>query len=431
MPTPRTVNDIIPPSRRRRIEPDAPEAPREPAPVMEDMHVDMPPPPETPPPLRPLPPMHPAPRRRFPWGTALIAILVVLASVAALWLFSGASVSITPKTQSGSVSQEYTATPDGGDLPFRVVSTEKIASKSVPAESTVNANDAAEGTITVYNTSATPQRFVKNTRFESPNGLIYRARDAINVPAGSASSPGTTKVAVFAETGGEQYNIAPTDFTLPGLDGTPEGKQVYGKSTESFVGGFLGNRPSVSEATATRERVALQAELPAAVLDGLREATPEGYVLIPGSENVLYSPLPDAPDGSGGVYVRHKATATAAVFPADALSRAVAQVIIGQGYAGQPVQLTNVDQLRVTPKAPVSAADPFEFTLSGTGSIVWEVDPNKIAGQVSGKTRDAARVLISGLPEIGEGVITLRPFWAGTLPEDPTEIKVTVVAPKQ
>ncbi len=384
--------------------------------------------PTNPPPMRPLPPMSPPPRRRFPWGTAIIALVVVLASLGALWLFSGASVSITPATASGSVNQEFTANPDSGDLPFRVVSTEKIASKSVPAESTVNANDAAEGTITVYNTSSSPQRFVKNTRFESPSGLIFRARDAINVPAGSATSPGTTKVSVFAETGGEQYNIAATDFSLPGLDGTPEAKLVYGKSTEAFVGGFLGNRPSVSEATATRERAILQAELPAAVLDGLREATPEGYVIVPGSENVLYSPLPDAPDGSGGVYVRHKASATAAIFPADALARAVAQVVIGQGYAGQPVKLANVDQLRVTPKAPVSATDPFEFTLSGTGSVVWEVDPTKIAGSVAGKTREAARVLISGLPEVGTGTITLRPFWSGTLPEDPEEIEVTVKA---
>jgi len=424
MPTPRTVNDIIPPSRRKKAASDAPQA----LPEIEDV---TPEPPPVEPPMRPLPPA-PAPlspRRKFPWGTAVVALVVVLASVGALMLFSGAKVEIHPKVATGSVSGEYTASATGGDLPFKVVTAEKIASKSVAAESTVNANDAAQGMITVYNASEKPQRFVKNTRFESPQGLIYKAVDAVSVPAGTASAPGTVKIAVYAETGGEKYNIGPTDFSVPGLSGTPEAKLVYGKSTEAFVGGFLGNRPSVSEATASRERAGLTTALQSGIQDALRAQVPEGYVLVPGTETVSYSPLPDAPDGKGGVEVRQKASATAAAFPEDAFARAVAQAIIGQGYAGQPVRLMGVDQLRATPSAPVSATEDFSFTLSGTGSIVWIADPEKIAGSVAGKTRDAARVLISGLPEVESGTITLKPFWKGSLPDDPEEIQVTVVEP--
>lgn len=430
MPTPRTVNDIIPPSRRRKAaaaeaaEPMEPAAP--PPPAMDDM------PPMTPPPADPPVSMHApySPRRKFPWGTGIVALVVILASVGALWAFSGAKVEITPRVDTGAVSGEFTATPESGELPYRIVSAEKIASKSVAAESTVNANDAAQGSITVYNTSATPQRFVKNTRFQSPQGLVFRAQDAVNIPAGSASSPGSVKVAVYAETGGEKYNIAPTDFTLPGLEGSEEFKQVYGKSTEAFVGGFLGNRPSVSEATATRERAGLESALQGEIQEALRAAAPEGYLLVPGSEVVTYAPLPDAPDGNGGVEVRHRATATAAAFPAEELARAVAQSVIGQSYTGQPVRLEGVEQLRITPVEPLSAADPFVFNLSGTARIVWVVDPSRIASSVAGKTRDSARVMISGLPEVGSGTITLKPFWKGTLPADPEEIEVVLNEPE-
>lgn len=429
MPTPRTVNDIIPPSRRRKMVDAAAPEPVDPVapPVMDDMPPAMPP---NEPPMTTHHSFEPS-RRRFPWGTGAVALVVILASVGALWLFSGAKVEVTPRVDSGTVSAEFTATPESGELPYRVVTAEKIAEKSVAAESTVNANDAAQGTITVYNTSAAPQRFVKNTRFESPQGLIFRAQDAVNIPAGSAGSPGSVKVAVFAETGGEKYNIAPTDFTLPGLEGTVEFKQVYGKSTETFAGGFLGNRPSVSEATATRERQGLESALQSEIQDALRAAAPEGYILVPGSEVVTYAPLPDSPDGKGGVNVRHRATASAAAFPAEEFARAVAQSVIGQGYTGQRVRLENVDQLRITPVEAFTGTDPFVFTLTGAARIVWVVDANRIAASVAGKTRDSARVMISGLPEVGSGTITLKPFWKGTLPSDPEEIEVVVSEPEK
>lgn len=419
MPTPRTVNDIIPPSRRRQMNDVGVQG--------EGTVMDMPatiPPTPAPPPMRPLPVSS---RGGFPWGTALIALVVIASSIGALMLFSGAKVELIPRVVTGQVSAELTATPDSGELPFKMVSAEKIATKSVPAESTVNANDAAEGTITVYNTGSAPQRFVKNTRFESPTGLIFRARDAVNVPAGSAGAPGTVTISVYAETGGEQYNIAPTDFTLPGLKGTPEAALVYGKSTSAFTGGFLGNRPSVSEATATRERSGLQTALASEILTALRAALPAGYVLVPGTETIVYTPMPDAPDGNGGVAVRHKATATAAAFPEEAFSRAIAQRVIGQPYAGQPVRLAGVDQLRATPERAVVGTEPFTFALSGSATVIWEVDPLKVAGSIAGKTKKAAIDVISSLPELEIGTkITLRPFWSSTLPSDPTEIEVVV-----
>lgn len=421
MPTPRTVNDIIPPSRRRQMN----DVTQGESPVMDvPVSPSITPPPVAPPPMRPLPV---TPRGGFPWGTALIALIVITASVGALMLFSGAKVELIPRVVTGQVSTTLTATPDSGELPFKIVSAEQVALKSVPAESTVNANDAAEGSITVYNTGSTPQRFVKNTRFESPTGLIFRARDAVNVPAGSPSAPGTVVISVYAETGGEQYNIAPTDFTLPGLKGTPEAALVYGKSTSAFAGGFLGNRPSVSEATASRERAALQTALSSEILAALRAELPAGYVLVPGTESIVYAPMPDAPDGSGGVAVRHKATASAAAFPEEAFSRAVAQQVIGQPYAGQPVKLAGVDQLRATPEKAVVGTEPFTFALSGSATVIWEVDPEKVAGSIAGKTKKSAIDVISSLPELEVGTtITLRPFWSSTLPSDPSEIEVVV-----
>src|SRR5438045_4158158 len=145
---PRTIDDIIPPSRRRAMGDIVP-----PAPI--DRPVVAPPPPPPPPSAGPTrPPSYPRPRRRFPWGTALVPLIVVIACVGTLYAFAGAKVEVTPNVTTGAVSGSFTATPQSGDLPFSVVTVQKIASESVASQSTVTANDTAQGIVTIYNTQA-------------------------------------------------------------------------------------------------------------------------------------------------------------------------------------------------------------------------------------------------------------------------------------
>src|SRR5581483_4002094 len=98
-------------------------------------------------------------------------------------------------------------------------------------------------------------------------------------------------------------------------------------------------------------------------------------------------------------------------------------------YSGQDVMLGDVSGLKLTPavpSAPVNGEQTFGFNLAGTAKITWKVDPAKIAGAVAGKTRDSAKVALSGFPEVNNAVLVLRPFWESTFPQDPAKITVTV-----
>jgi hypothetical protein len=417
---PRTINDIIPPSRRKAM--------GEPTPIVEPPRMDVP---LTSPPGMP-PPLYGRPRRSFPWGTAAIALVVVLASVGALAYFSSAKVVIDPTTNTGTVSGTYTATPSTGDLPFALVNVQKTASESVPAESTVSANDAAQGTVTIYNTQAKAQPLIKNTRFETPAGLVFRIHDSVTVPAGSGVAPGTLNVTAYADSPGADYNIAPTNFTLPGLSGSPQFAQVYAKSTAPMTGGFTGQRAAVSQTTDDAEHAKLQSTLAGQMAGEVTPKVPSGYVLVPGAIFTTYATLPDAADASGGVSVREQANATAVIFPADALARVVATEVIGNQYTGNPVMLKDVSGLSVktTSSSTPVASSPFTFTLGGTATVVWKVDQTKIAAAVAGKSRTSAQsVLSGGFPEISRATLTLRPFWKSTFPTDASKITVVVNNP--
>jgi hypothetical protein len=345
-----------------------------------------------------------------------------------LYAFSGAKVEITPTRSDAYVTGEFTATVAPSDLQFEVITVEKVATQSVSSESTINANDPAQGTITIYNEQPTSQTLIKNTRFESPEGLIFRIHDSVTIPAGREGAPGTLNVMVYADAGGERYNIGPSDFTVPGLSGSAAFDKVYAKSTTAFSGGFVGERPSVSRETKERVANTLRTALASDLEKGVAEQIPESYLSIPGASFTTYEDLPDAPAAGGDVEVKVRGVTQVVVFPNEQLAKAIAFKTLGT-YSGQPIEIADVSKLTLTPailgQAPIGA-DTFAFTLNGDTSLVWKVDAARVSGAVAGKTRESAQVVLSGFPEVDKAVLILRPFWANSFPSDPEKITVTV-----
>lgn len=418
----RNLNDIIPPSRRRQMETGGAEAyaPQAQAPRPESR--------------RPSSPKQPRTRTRFPFGTAVVALVVTLASAGALYAFSKATVSVTPVVNKTTLTTaDFTADAGGGNLPFIVITVEKVGTKDAKSEGTENVSEAAQGTVVLTNTQAVPQQLIKNTRLESADGHIYRIHDSIAIPASKAGAPGTLSVVVYADAPGEAFNIAATTFRIPGLKGSKAYDQVTGKSSEAMAGGFIGTRPVVAQATKDKEYTAIKESLAADIEKAVAEKVEKGYVLLPGATFISYVALPDAPATGGSVTLSEKAVVTAVIFPEDALAKGIAYQSVGS-YAGQSVTLGATTGLMLTSNtgvAPAPTDQAFSFKLSGDTSVVWQVDAEKVAGAVAGKTRESAQVALAGFPEIDRAHLVLRPFWTNAFPADPGKIQVTVSAPTE
>lgn len=379
------------------------------------------------------PPMAGAPRRKrgLPMGWIIATIVVVIACIGILFAFGGTKVEATPIMKNATVSGEFSATPSAGDLPYQVVSVDTTVAKEVKAEGTETANVPAQGTITIYNAQDKVQELIKNTRFETPEGLIFRIHDSVKVPPGTPTTPGELKATVYADAGGDKYNVGPSAFTLPGLKGGATYDLVYARSTDAMKGGFTGERPSLPQASRDSNYTAMQSGLESQLRTDLAGKVPEGYVLLSGATFLSYEPQPDASGKSDSVNLQLAGSAKGYVFPKEALARAIAFRSLGV-YGGQPVTLETSDALVLTPVngAPAGDTDTFAFTLSGNTDIAWIVDPAEVAGAIAGKSRDAARTILAGFSELAEAKLIVRPFWAGTLPADPAKIEVKVLAPK-
>jgi hypothetical protein len=406
------LNDIIPPSRRKEME-------------SSNQPVDLK--------RGPFSPSEKPGGRTFPHMTLIVVALIVVVSIGALFYFSSTKVEVTPNTVSAAVQGSFTATADSGDLSFKIITAQKIASQPIKGSGTKTVNSSASGTITIYNRQSSVQRLVTNTRFATAAGLIFRINSAVTVPGGSSAKPGSISVKVYADKAGTSYNVAPTSFTIPGFAGTPQANEVYARSTSAMTGGASGSVPVVDAALEAQTRNTLAAALAPDLAASIQAQIPAGYTLLKGAATTTHEALASEPSSTaaGMVDVKEQGTITAVVFPSAALAKAVAASVKGLGYHGESLLFAPTNNLVFAPEGgiPDASAPSFVFTLSGTASLVYTVDPARIATAVSGKTRSAAEVALTNFPEVKRAIIMLRPFWRQTFPQDPASISVVVSNP--
>jgi len=96
------------------------------------------------------------------------------------------------------------------------------------------------GSIDIYNAySSAPQKLVAQTRFETKDGKIFRIQKPVTVPgakmSGSSLIPSSIKVEVVSDGAGEEYQIGPSYFTIPGFENSPKYAGFYAKSAEPMT----------------------------------------------------------------------------------------------------------------------------------------------------------------------------------------------------
>jgi hypothetical protein len=138
--------------------------------------------------------------------------------------------------------------------------------------------EKARGIIRVYNNYHLTQTLVKNTRFQPPleKVLYFRTTRKIVIPPKSY-----VDVEVIADKPGEEYNIGPSTFSVPGLLGLPQYYSVYGKSFTSMKGGFVGEVSQVTKEDLENAQKKLIEKSKREFLINLRATLPSEIILIP------------------------------------------------------------------------------------------------------------------------------------------------------
>ncbi len=368
------------------------------------------------------------------WVLAGILLVGTLSLIG--FVFIGkTTITIVPQQESVTLSPNvvYTAykQAENGELGYTIVSTSVEATKNVTATGKESVEEKASGKIIVYNNFDTaPQRLIKNTRFQAPNGEIYRVRDSITVPGKrSDGTPGTLEVTVYADKAGSEQNITAlgTRFTIPGLMGDPRYDAFHAELSEPITGGFIGERAIVDESLLVATQTQLREELRTQVADALNEKVADTDVLLEGSLFTTFESRPVAYTEGDVAQVREVALVNAVVFNESDLARILATAALATPEDG-PIALDNPKNLTmaIVNKDDVDIANDalIQFTLQGSTSLTWIVDTEALKHDLVGKHSGALNTVMSGYPGIKSAQATIRPFWKNEFPSETERISV-------
>lgn len=379
-------------------------------------------------------------RKKQSLGT-LIFILVLLAIVIGgsllTFVFNHATVTVVPKhSDLTDFRKAITFAQAGTDTDATVlyaIATSSISKTKVLALSETKKVEAkATGKIIIYNNySADPQRLIKNTRFESTSGKIYRISQSVTVPGKSGTTPGSVSATVFADSFGVEYNTAPTDFTIPGFKGMPQFSTFYARGDGAIAGGASGNASSasLSDINAAKDELAL--ELAQDIKAELTKKKMDGYVGLYTAIDVTYAD--NEQELLLGTTSTYEVTATGYLMLAkgDELASSVAQSV--RDYKGESVRLDSADKLTYTRKDAdrLSVVQSLEVLAEGSPRVVFVTDEAALKTIVAGKKRSEFTSLMKSIDSIEGAEISFSPLWLSTFPSDTSKISVIESLPKR
>lgn len=355
---------------------------------------------------------------------AALALVFVISTI-----FHGATLSVTPRTQVATINDAVTASKSSATagLSFQPKVIKQTGSVQLKATGEKQVSTQASGTIIIYNNyNATAQRLVKNTRFETPEGLIFRIADSVTVPGKNGSTPGSVEAVVYADEAGDKYNVGLKDFTIPGFKGDPRYNAFYAKSKPSspLAGGFQGTVRVVSDADMTKAQADIKTRATVELLKQVEAQVPEGSVFFSGAHTVSCTTLPQENVSSTEVLVKMECTLSAAFFDTQKLSEKLASLKVA-GYQNDPVIVRDIRSLSFTPRDGFDpAAETVAFSLQGDAQFEWLYDEAAFKQKLAGAKSSDVPSITQGFPMIEKVEASIRPFWRKTFPADVSDITV-------
>ncbi|MDQ3089904.1 MAG: hypothetical protein M3Q24_02000 [bacterium] len=377
----------------------------------------------------------PKQKRNLPKKPIIFGVigLVVFLTLGIFSLVSGATITYKPKTLQTSFSNEiYPAKRSGlpGELLFHVIKISSEESAEAPASGEKQVSEKASGIIIVYNNSDTsPQKLIKNTRFETADGKVYRVQNDISVPgkinASGNSVPGSLEVSVYADQPGDSYNIGLSDFTLPGLKGDPKFSTIYARSKTPMSGGLIGTVKNVSAEDKLKAETAIEESLRNNLLIKARADMPADFVLLPNLSQTTFEKLPEGQAEGDKAVVRVRGNYSALIFKKSDL----ANYLTSKKTALSPSETvnTNFDELDVNfvklPAGDLASIDNTEILVNGNALMMWISDEAQIAQDVVGKGKDQLELIMQNYPSVIDASAVIKPLWKSSFPEDVSKIK--------
>lgn len=365
---------------------------------------------------------------------SLVVFVVIVGSAVGLSALLGKTeLTIYPEFRDPNVSAEFTAfpTPSANNLSYEIMTLEATSESQVQASGKIDIEEQATGVLEISKSTPGAERLIKNTRFRSPEGLIFRIQESVVVPGAVGGNPGTIQAEVFADEVGDAYNLpAGTTFDIPGFQEggfTELYKAISATNPQPTTGGFAGPQFQIDDSELSTARQALQLELRDQLLEQIDSNRPAGTIAFKNAVAITYNQLPSVEYGQDLVTIREQAVLQIPLFRADEFGTFIAKETVAT-YDGGAVRVEDPTVLifdyssATTSNSVIANAESLTFRLTGKPRLIWEYDGDKLRTDLAGLPKTAIDNAITAYPGIEAARISVTPFWRQSFPEDPEEI---------
>jgi hypothetical protein len=368
-------------------------------------------------------------------------VVVLIIGIYLFFTLPKAQVVIWPKVDTLSYKETVTAdkSADAVDdakaiVPAQYFETSKTLSQDFPATGNASNEGKASGTITIYNKAdpVTSLTLKTGTHFLSDSGKLFVASQKIIVPAGTKVgnkiTPGSVQVNVQAVEGGDSYNVAPSNFSIPGFKGIALYYSVYASSSKPMAGGYAGKVKKVTDDDIQQAKNVLVEKATADAKTDLKNQISSDYILLDNAVSTsTTSASADTKSGTVADNFTYQVAvkASALAFKKSDLNKFATDYILSQMPDGKTL-LDKSFKINYSASTVDVSGGKASVNLDFSAGAYGALDKNSISLSLLGKNEQQINETINN--SIGDRVAKIKisfwPFWVKSAPTNQKAVNV-------
>lgn len=384
-------------------------------------------------------------KRSVWWPVSIFILAVVL--IAGIYLFfklPKADITIWPSVDTLSFTQTVTAnkSADSVDLtnaviPVQYFQATKTGSQDFPATGNADNTGLASGVVTIFNkcNPTEPLSIAKGINFLSDGGKVFTTvQKKFIVPAATTKGgkivPSSIQMNVQASQGGDSYNIAPSTFSAPGLNGTVYFSCIYATSAKAMTGGYAGKVKKVTDDDIQGAKDVLTKKVTSDAVSALKSQISSDYVLL---DNAVLTNVTNAstPTKSGTVAENFNYSLTvqtsALAFKKSDLDQFAKNYIISQMPDGKTL-LDNSFKITYSASTVDVSGGKATLNLNFSAGVYQNVDKNSLTLSMLGENANQIKQTVNN--SLGNQVtkidVKFWPFWVVSAPNNQSAVKINL-----
>ncbi|MDO8505352.1 MAG: hypothetical protein Q7S48_02145 [bacterium] len=357
---------------------------------------------------------------------SFVVLTVLLVGIIVFFSLAKATVAVVPKAELKSAEFLVTVKerPIEGDNAIAGLYTEKTIEDEGQFETTgiIEKVGPIESKIVIVNTSNISQPLVATTRLLSPQGILFRIKSGVMVPA-----KGEVEAQMYADEGGSSGDIAAsTRFTIPGLN---EGRQkvIYGELRVAISGGAQKVRVVTAEDLEKAKTEVIEKAIAKARTEF--EATPAATLGGVMAESEVIEGNADAKKGDERqtFTMKIKVMVKLLAYNKESLESLALAKLQANIPSDRELLTFNKDNMLIRIKNVNKETGEVQVSVYADASVRLNsespiLDPVKIAGMLP----DEATRYLKSFDAVEEVQVSLFPSWQKRIPTIPDRIKIVI-----